>query len=78
MEEASRIVVCCSMVNNYDAVLTLQDDDTVFVHGWRGTWPFVDRLRIRNAHGNALGLQIQVSPSSVMLGTVPWALSIIY
>jgi hypothetical protein len=78
MEEASRIAVCCSTADNYDTVLTLQDDDTMFVCGWWGTRLFVDRLRIRNARGDVLGLQIQVSLSPVMLGTVPWALSIIY
>jgi hypothetical protein len=78
MEEALRIVVCRSTADNYDAILTLQDDDTVFVCGWWGTRLFVDHLRIRNAHGDALGLQIQVSPSPATLGTVPWALSIIY
>jgi hypothetical protein len=73
-----RIVVCRSTVDNYDAVLTLQDDNTAFVCGWWGTWPFVDHSRVCNARGDALGLQIQVSPSPAMLGTVPWALSIVY
>jgi hypothetical protein len=72
------VVVCRSTADNYGAVSTLQDDDTVFVHGWWGIWPFVDRLRVFNARGDVLGLQIQVSPSPVTLGTVPWALSIVY
>jgi hypothetical protein len=72
------VVVCRSTVDNYGAVSTLQDDDTAFVHGWWGIQPFVDHLRVFNARGDMLGLQIQVRDSPVTLGTVPWALSVIY